>query len=70
MSNCMYIRQITSVLMELAHILSTSTDSVDPAGLNNPKYPWNIVNGAAGHYDGLDPLNETLPYWADVGIST
>ncbi|KAI6133822.1 Metallo-dependent phosphatase-like protein [Pisolithus croceorrhizus] len=30
--------------------------SIDPAGLNNPKAPWNIVNGAAGHYDGLDTL--------------
>ncbi|EMC92676.1 hypothetical protein BAUCODRAFT_27030 [Baudoinia panamericana UAMH 10762] len=28
----------------------------DPAGLNNPKYPWYITNGAAGHYDGLDTL--------------
>ena len=29
----------------------------DPAELNNPKYPWYITNGAAGHYDGLDPLD-------------
>lgn len=27
---------------------------VDPNGLNNPKAPWYIVNGAAGHYDGVD----------------
>ncbi|EXJ92394.1 hypothetical protein A1O3_00944 [Capronia epimyces CBS 606.96] len=26
----------------------------DPAELNNPKAPWYITNGAAGHYDGLD----------------
>ncbi|KAH0838885.1 Metallo-dependent phosphatase-like protein [Lanmaoa asiatica] len=37
--------------------------SVDPAGLNNPTAPWNIVNGAAGHYDGLDPLTST-PYYS------
>jgi hypothetical protein len=28
----------------------------DPNGLNNPKAPWYITNGAAGHYDGLDPI--------------
>lgn len=28
---------------------------IDPNGLNNPSSPWYIVNGAAGHYDGLDP---------------
>ena len=38
-------------------------DSVDPAGLNNPTAPWNIVNGAAGHYDGLDTLDST-PYYS------
>lgn len=27
---------------------------VDPRGLDNPSYPWYIVNGAAGHYDGVD----------------
>ncbi|KAG9310505.1 Iron/zinc purple acid phosphatase-like protein C-domain-containing protein [Chiua virens] len=37
--------------------------SVDPAGLNNPTSPWNIVNGAAGHYDGLDTF-ESIPYYA------
>lgn len=29
---------------------------IDQAGLNNPKAPWYITNGAAGHYDGLDSL--------------
>jgi hypothetical protein len=28
----------------------------DLAGLNNPSAPWYLRNGAAGHYDGLDPL--------------
>lgn len=23
---------------------------------NSPTAPWYILNGAAGHYDGLDPL--------------
>jgi 3',5'-cyclic AMP phosphodiesterase CpdA len=30
----------------------------DPAELNNPRYPWYITNGAAGHYDGLDTLTK------------
>jgi hypothetical protein len=25
--------------------------TVDANGLNNPRAPWPIVNGAAGHYD-------------------
>ncbi|KAF8240514.1 Metallo-dependent phosphatase [Tricholoma matsutake] len=44
--------------------------SVDPAGLDNPKFPWNIINGAGGHYDGLDPFNHTLPYYADVAFNS
>ncbi|KAH8691669.1 Metallo-dependent phosphatase-like protein [Talaromyces proteolyticus] len=37
----------------------------DPNGLNNPKAPWYITNGAAGHYDGLDSLVYPLqPYSA------
>ncbi|CAK3967898.1 Metallo-dependent phosphatase [Lecanosticta acicola] len=35
----------------------------DPNELNNPNATWYIVNGAAGHYDGLDTLNYPLmPY--------
>lgn len=29
---------------------------IDAAELNNPKAPWYITNGAAGHYNGLDDL--------------
>lgn len=32
----------------------------DPNGLNNPSSPWYIVNGAAGHYDGMDPMGKVL----------
>ncbi|KAK3950878.1 hypothetical protein QBC32DRAFT_375409 [Pseudoneurospora amorphoporcata] len=32
----------------------------DPTGLENPTSPWYITNGAAGHYDGLDPLRLTF----------
>ncbi|KAF9235697.1 Metallo-dependent phosphatase-like protein [Melanogaster broomeanus] len=46
-----------------------SNYSVDPAGLNNPQYPWSIVNGAAGHYDGLSVLL-TPPYYVDYSIDT
>lgn len=34
--------------------------TADPNGLNNPRAPWPVVQGAAGHYDGLDQFaNET-----------
>jgi hypothetical protein len=35
---------------------------VDPNGLNNPSSPLDIVNGAAGHYDGLDALLNATYY--------
>jgi hypothetical protein len=25
--------------------------TIDPKGLNNPRAPWMILSGAAGHYD-------------------
>ena len=35
----------------------------DPNGLNDPRFTWYVVNGAAGHYDGLDTLQYPLmPY--------
>ncbi|KAF9219062.1 Metallo-dependent phosphatase [Gyrodon lividus] len=46
-----------------------SNYTVDPAGLNNPQYPWNIVNGAGGHYDGLDTLTAP-PSYVDVSFDT
>ena len=36
----------------------------DPAELDNPRYPWYITNGAAGHYDGLDELTKPLHKYA------
>lgn len=42
----------------------------DLNGLNNPSYPWYITNGAAGHYDGLDPLKLPLPAYARVAQNT
>ncbi|KAJ6003977.1 hypothetical protein N7522_005622 [Penicillium canescens] len=38
--------------------------NVDPMELNNPSAPWYITNGAAGHYDGLDPLVRPLQNYA------
>jgi 3',5'-cyclic AMP phosphodiesterase CpdA len=32
----------------------------DPSELNNPAAPWYVINGAAGHYDGLDTLGSPL----------
>lgn len=43
--------------------------SVDPAGLDNPKSPWSIINGCGGHYDGLDTPTP-LPYYAEVAFGT
>ncbi|KAM0750698.1 putative acid phosphatase [Meredithblackwellia eburnea MCA 4105] len=39
---------------------------VDPAGYNNPSSPMYIVNGAAGHFEGLDALG-TLPSYTTWG---
>lgn len=35
--------------------------TIDPNGLDNPSYPWYILNGIAGHYDGIDELVYPLP---------
>ncbi|KAK9465234.1 Metallo-dependent phosphatase-like protein [Lipomyces arxii] len=37
----------------------------DPNGLNNPSAPWYILNGAGGHYDGLDVYDDVLPDYAE-----
>lgn len=34
------------------NIKPTYNFTVDPKGFNNPKAPWYIVNGAAGHWQG------------------
>lgn len=39
----------------------------DPAGLNNPKAPWYLLNGIAGHYDGMDSLVDEKPDYFVVG---
>ncbi|KAF9515055.1 hypothetical protein BS47DRAFT_1372161 [Hydnum rufescens UP504] len=41
----------------------------DPNGLNNPRSPWYITNGAGGHYDGLDALQVPLQSFAKVAIN-
>lgn len=42
----------------------------DPNELNNPKFPWYIVNGAAGHYDGLDTLPSVLNPFSRAAFDT
>lgn len=42
-----------------------SNNQTDPNGLNNPESPWYIVNGAGGHYDGVDTLGK-----AAVGLKS
>ncbi|KAF8884283.1 metallophosphoesterase [Gymnopilus junonius] len=44
--------------------------TVDLNELNNPKFPWYITNGAAGHYDGLDTLNDVLAPFSRAAIDT
>lgn len=43
---------------------------VDPNGLDDPKAPWYITNGAAGHYDGLDTLVRPLPSYSRFALDT
>lgn len=40
----------------------------DPNGLNNPSAPWYILNGAAGHYDGMDSLIYPLPDYVEYSF--
>lgn len=37
-----------------------ANDTVDSNELNNPTAPWYIISGAAGHYDGLDAMPDSL----------
>ena len=43
---------------------------IDPNELNNPSAPWYIVDGAAGHYDGLDSFTTPLMPYHRFGLST
>lgn len=45
-------------------------NQIDPNGLNNPSSPWYILNGIAGHYDGLDPLVDPLPEYVAFSQDT
>ncbi|KAL8278517.1 hypothetical protein RQP46_009009 [Phenoliferia psychrophenolica] len=38
--------------------------TIDPNGLNNPRAPWMLLLGAAGHYDGLDVFSTNQSYTA------
>lgn len=42
--------------------LPVNNGTLDAAGYNNPAAPVYIVNGAAGHYDGLDVLTFKANY--------
>ncbi|KAI5476675.1 Metallo-dependent phosphatase-like protein [Pseudohyphozyma bogoriensis] len=43
---------------------------LDPNGYNNPSAPMYIVNGAAGHWEGLDSLASTRPSYIDFAEDT
>ncbi|CUM67331.1 uncharacterized protein PRCAT00005024001 [Priceomyces carsonii] len=47
-----------------------ANNEVDPNGLNNPSAPWYILNGIAGHYDGLDSLVYPLPDYVEYSQDT
>ena len=44
--------------------------TADPNGLNNPSAPWYLVNGAAGHYEGLSSYNTPLADYTVKAIDT
>lgn len=43
---------------------------IDPNGLNNPSSPLYILNGIAGHYDGIDDLVTPLPDYVNFAQDT
>ncbi|KAJ5745944.1 hypothetical protein N7520_011126 [Penicillium odoratum] len=43
---------------------------LDPKGLDNPSAPWYIVNGAAGHYEGLSTVSTPLENYTVKAIDT
>ena len=47
---------------------SVFNGTIDANGLNNPRAPWSIVNGAAGHYDGLDVFDKVKANGSAHGI--
>jgi hypothetical protein len=44
--------------------------TIDPNGLQNPAAPWYLRNGAAGHYDGIDPLVTPLLNFSNYADDT
>jgi acid phosphatase type 7 len=48
--------------------------TIDPNKYNNPSSPWYIINGIAGHYDGMDsftaPLQPYQAYGIDINNAT
>ena len=62
------------VLSGHAHVYQRSAPLangvIDPNELNNPSSPWYITNGAAGHYDGLDPLQVPYQKYQRFGLDT
>jgi len=51
-------------------IVPTARNVTDPRGFNNPAAPMYIVNGAAGHFEGLEPLLATPPNYLGWGNDT
>lgn len=47
-----------------------ASNKTDPNGLNNPSSPLYILNGIAGHYDGIDPMDYPLPDYVSYGQDT
>ncbi|KAJ5272798.1 hypothetical protein N7478_007923 [Penicillium angulare] len=47
-----------------------ASDTPDPKGLNNPSAPWYLVNGAAGHYEGLSSVDTPYENYTVKAIDT
>lgn len=42
--------------------------SLDPAGYDNPSTPMYIINGIAGHYDGMDAFDDVKKPYQAAGL--
>ncbi|KAJ5093354.1 hypothetical protein N7456_009215 [Penicillium angulare] len=47
-----------------------ANNTPDSKGLNNPSAPWYIVNGAAGHYEGLSSVDTPYENYTVKAIDT
>ncbi|RDW56545.1 purple acid phosphatase-1 [Coleophoma cylindrospora] len=51
-------------------IAPIANNVTDPNELNNPSAPWHIINGAAGHWGGLDSFDTTMQNYSRFGLDS